>query len=123
MLEAKQLKKTFGDFDALKGLDLKVNPGDIYCLLGANGAGKTTTINLFLNFIAPTSGTAEVCGIDVVREPLETKKLLAYIPEQVMLYGNLTALENLRYFAQLGVVMTAELCEVTQIFQRCQIAV
>ncbi|RLA27273.1 MAG: ABC transporter ATP-binding protein, partial [Gammaproteobacteria bacterium] len=102
MLEAKQLKKTFGDFDALKGLDLKVNPGDIYCLLGANGAGKTTTINLFLNFIAPTSGTAEVCGIDVVREPLETKKLLAYIPEQVMLYGNLTALENLRYFAQLG---------------------
>lgn len=102
MLEAKQLKKTFGDYDALKGLDLKVNPGDIYCLLGANGAGKTTAINLFLNFIAPTSGTAEVCGIDVVREPLETKKLLAYIPEQVMLYGNLTALENLRYFAKLG---------------------
>ena len=102
MLEAKQLKKTVWDYDALKGLDLKVNPGDIYCLLGANGAGKTTAINLFLNFIAPTSGTAEVCGIDVVREPLETKKLLAYIPEQVMLYGNLTALENLRYFAKLG---------------------
>jgi len=102
VLETKQLKKTFGDYDALKGLDLKVNPGDIYCLLGANGAGKTTTINLFLNFIAPTAGSAEVCGIDVTREPLETKKLLAYIPEQVMLYGNLTALENLRYFAQLG---------------------
>ncbi|MDP7419394.1 MAG: ATP-binding cassette domain-containing protein, partial [Gammaproteobacteria bacterium] len=80
MLEATNLKKTFGDHDALKGLDLKVNPGDIYCLLGANGAGKTTTINLFLNFIHPTAGKAEVCGIDVTEQPLETKKLLAYIP-------------------------------------------
>jgi ABC-2 type transport system ATP-binding protein len=102
VLEATQLKKSYGDYDALKGLDLTVNPGDIYCLLGANGAGKTTTINLFLNFIAPTSGTAKVCGIDVTQNPLESKKKLAYIPEQVMLYGNLTALENLRYFAQLG---------------------
>jgi ABC-2 type transport system ATP-binding protein len=102
VLEAINLKKTFGDYDALKGLDLTVNPGDIYCLLGANGAGKTTTINLFLNFIVPTSGTAKVCGIDVTSDPLETKRMLAYIPEQVMLYGNLTALENLRYFAQLG---------------------
>jgi ABC-2 type transport system ATP-binding protein len=102
VLEAIDLKKTFGDYEALKGLNLTVNPGDIYCLLGANGAGKTTTINLFLNFIDPTSGTARVCGIDVMADPLETKKVLAYIPEQVMLYGNLTALENLRYFAQLG---------------------
>lgn len=102
MLEAIKLKKTYGDFDALKGLDLTVNPGDIYCLLGANGAGKTTTINLFLNFIDPDGGTARVCGIDVIEQPLETKKLLAYIPEQVMLYPNLTAIENLRYFARLG---------------------
>jgi ABC-2 type transport system ATP-binding protein len=102
VLEATKLKKSYGDYDALKSLDLTVNPGDIYCLLGANGAGKTTTINLFLNFIEPTSGTAKVCGIDVTKDPLETKKKLAYIPEQVMLYGNLTALENLRYFAQLG---------------------
>lgn len=102
MLEAKKLKKTYGDYDALKGLDLTVNAGDIYCLLGANGAGKTTTINLFLNFITPSGGTAKVCGIDVTENPLETKKLLAYIPEQVMLYGNLSALENLRYFARLG---------------------
>jgi len=102
VLEAKKLKKTYGDYDALKGLDLTVNGGDIYCLLGANGAGKTTTINLFLNFITPSGGTAKVCGIDVTENPLESKKLLAYIPEQVMLYGNLSALENLRYFAQLG---------------------
>lgn len=102
MLEAIKLKKTYGDYDALKGLDLTVNPGDIYCLLGANGAGKTTTINLFLNFIDADGGTAKVCGIDAIEQPLETKKLLAYIPEQVMLYPNLTAIENLRYFARLG---------------------
>ena len=102
MLQAIQLKKSYGETEALKGLDLTVESGDIYCLLGANGAGKTTTISLFLNFIEPDGGTATVCGLDVTEQPLETKKLLAYIPEQVMLYGNLTALENLRYFAQLG---------------------
>ncbi len=102
MLQATGLSKSYGDNQALKGLDLTVESGDIYCLLGANGAGKTTTISLFLNFIQPDGGTATVCGLDVTEQPLETKKLLAYIPEQVMLYGNLTALENLRYFSQLG---------------------
>ena len=102
MLEAINLKKTYGDYDALKGINLSVKPGDIYCLLGANGAGKTTTINLFLNFIDPTSGTAKVNGLEVTANSLETKKYLAYIPETVMLYGNLTGLENLTYFAKLG---------------------
>ncbi|MCY3989335.1 MAG: ABC transporter ATP-binding protein [Gammaproteobacteria bacterium] len=102
MLQATKLTKNYGDIEALRGLDMTVEGGDIYCLLGANGAGKTTTISLFLNFIQPDGGTATVCGLDVAEQPLETKKLLAYIPEQVMLYGNLTALENLRYFSQLG---------------------
>jgi ABC-2 type transport system ATP-binding protein len=102
VLEAIDLSKTYGNNNALQGLNLTIKPGDIYCLLGANGAGKTTTINLFLNFIAPTAGTARVGGLDVVAHPLETKKYLAYIPETVMLYGNLTGLENLAYFAKLG---------------------
>jgi ABC-2 type transport system ATP-binding protein len=102
MLEAVNLRKSYGDHAALQGLNLKVNAGDIYCLLGANGAGKTTTINLFLNFIEPTSGVATVNGIDVTKSPLETKRYLAYIPEQVMLYGNLSGIENLEYFARLG---------------------
>lgn len=102
MLEAIDLSKSYGDHEALRGLNLKINGGDIYCLLGANGAGKTTTINLFLNFVDPSSGTARVNGIDVVQSPLETKRYLAYIPEQVMLYGNLTGIENLEYFARLG---------------------
>ena len=102
MLEAKGLSKTYGENEALKGLDLTVSAGDIYCLLGANGAGKTTTINLFLNFIDPTAGQALVNGLDVTEHSLESKSYLAYIPEQVMLYPNLTGLENLRYFAKLG---------------------
>ena len=78
MLEAIKLKKTYGDYDALKGIDLTINPGDIYCLLGANGAGKTTTINLFLNFIDPTAGTAKVCGIDVDIKHVESLKQQNY---------------------------------------------
>jgi ABC-2 type transport system ATP-binding protein len=102
MLEASGLTKHYGTTAALSDLNLQVGPGEIYCLLGANGAGKTTTINLFLNFIEPTAGTARVGGLDVVKEPLASKQLLAYIPEQVMLYPNLTGLENLDYFARLG---------------------
>ncbi len=102
MLEAVDLSKSYGSHQALSGLNLRVNPGEIYCLLGANGAGKTTTINLFLNFVEPSSGSARVNGVDVARSPLETKRFLAYIPEQVMLYGNLTGVENLEYFARLG---------------------
>ena len=102
MLKAKSLRKMYGDVLALRSLDLEIEPGEIYCLLGANGAGKSTTINLFLDFIKPTSGSATIGGMDVGEHPLETKQLLAYIPEVVMLYRNLTAIENLRYFSTLA---------------------
>jgi ABC-2 type transport system ATP-binding protein len=87
---------------ALDALTLRVERGEVYCLLGANGAGKTTTINLFLNFVEPTTGSAWVRGIEVAAAPLETKKYLAYIPEQVALYRNLTGVENLEYFSTLA---------------------
>ena len=102
MLEAIALTKTFGTATALDHLDLRVDRGEVFCLLGANGAGKTTTIHLFLNFLAPTSGVAKIRDLDVTRHPLETKRFLAYIPEQVMLYPNLTGLENLAYFSALA---------------------
>jgi ABC-2 type transport system ATP-binding protein len=102
MLEAINLSKRYNGTAALEDLNLRIEPGEIFCLLGANGAGKTTTINLFLNFIAPTGGTARVRGLDVTQQPLETKRYLAYIPEQVMLYRNLSGLENLEYFSALA---------------------
>jgi ABC-2 type transport system ATP-binding protein len=102
MLEARRLTKHYNGVVALDDLTLRILPGEIFCLLGANGAGKSTTINLFLNFVAPTSGTATVNGIDVTAQPLETKKHLAYIPETVMPYKNLTGVENLEYFSALA---------------------
>lgn len=102
MLEAVSLSKRYNGTVALDGLDLTVEPGEVFCLLGANGAGKTTTINLFLSFVEPSSGTARIGGLDVTRHALETKKLVAYIPEQVMLYRNLTGRENLEYFTELA---------------------
>ncbi len=103
MLEAINLSKRYEDNKlALDALNLKIGEGEIFCLLGANGAGKTTTINLFLNFIEPTKGTALINGIAVTKDPLETKKYVSYISENVMLYGNFTARQNLDFFAKLG---------------------
>jgi len=87
---------------ALDHLNLTVRSGEVYCLLGANGAGKTTTINLFLNFIPPTTGTCYINGIDVTKDPLEAKKYVSFVSENVMLYGNFTARQNLDFFAKLG---------------------
>lgn len=101
MLEAKKLTKKFAAQTALDGLDLRVEAGEVICLLGANGAGKTTTINLFLGFLEPSSGAAFVGGLNVQQAPLETKKHLAYIPEQVALYPQLSGVENLDYFLRL----------------------
>ncbi|HEX8415385.1 MAG TPA: ATP-binding cassette domain-containing protein [Sphingomicrobium sp.] len=102
MLEALSLTKTFGSHCALDRLDLRVDPGEIVCLLGANGAGKTTTINLFLGFLQPTSGEARVDGVDVRSDPAGTKRKLLYVPEQIALFGELSGLENLAYFAALS---------------------
>jgi ABC-2 type transport system ATP-binding protein len=103
MLRADALTKVYqGDTPALDRLDLRVPPGEVFCLLGPNGAGKTTTVHLFLNFIAPTSGRALVGGIDAALDPLGARRKLAYIPENVMLYGRLTGLENLAYFTALA---------------------
>jgi ABC-2 type transport system ATP-binding protein len=102
MLEATNLSKNYNGTIALDSLNLRIEAGEIYCLLGANGAGKTTTINLFLNFIEPSSGEALINGLDVTKNSLETKKHIAYIPEQVNLYKNLTGLENLEYFTSLA---------------------
>ena len=102
MLEAKQLTKQYGEHLALDSLDLQIGPGEVYCLVGANGAGKTTTISLFLNFISPTSGAALVNDICIAEHPDLAKRHLAYIPETVSLYGQLSGVENLDYFSTLA---------------------
>jgi ABC-2 type transport system ATP-binding protein len=103
MLEAINLSKRYEDGQlALDDLSFRVEPGEIFCLFGANGAGKTTTINLLLNFIPPTSGTALIEGIDVAKDPLKAKRHVSFVSENVMLYGNFTAIQNLDYFSRLA---------------------
>ncbi|GGG62308.1 ABC transporter ATP-binding protein [Hymenobacter sediminis] len=102
ILEARDLRKEYPNKLALQGLNLQIEPGEVFCLLGQNGAGKSTTINLFLGFIAPTSGAAFVNGMEVAANPLKIKEHLAYIPENVMLYPHLTGLENLALFSSLA---------------------
>jgi len=102
MLIIEKLHKRFGDQVALRALDLTVAPGEVYALLGPNGAGKTTTINACLGFLQPDGGRVLVDGVDPALDPNGARARLAYIPEQVNLYGQLTGAENLAYFAGLG---------------------
>ncbi|HEA22922.1 MAG TPA: ABC transporter ATP-binding protein [Pricia antarctica] len=102
MIQALNLTKRYGSHLALNKLNLQINPGEICCLLGQNGAGKSTTINLFLGFLEPTSGNTIINGINVQEHPQESKNHLAYIPETVMLYPNLSGIENLEYFSSLA---------------------
>jgi ABC-2 type transport system ATP-binding protein len=103
MLKADDLSKRYEDgILAVDHVNLEIRPGEVYCLLGANGAGKTTIINLFLNFILPTTGTCYINGIDVTSDPLEAKKHVSFVSENVMLYGNFTARQNLEFFSKIG---------------------
>lgn len=102
VLKAEQLSKEYNGTFALRNLNLSVGKGEIFCLLGQNGAGKTTTINLFLGFTHPTSGKAIINDIEVKYNDVETKKHVAYIPEVVQLYGNLSGVENLDFFSRIA---------------------
>ncbi len=102
ILEAINLTKKYEDNQtALNGISFRVNEGEIFTMLGGNGAGKTTTINLFLNLIEPTEGEAFINGVSAHKDPLEAKKYISYVSENVMLYNNFTAYQNLDYFARL----------------------
>ncbi|MBS0030109.1 ABC transporter ATP-binding protein [Chitinophaga sp. 22321] len=102
VLEAVNLTKHYQQYTALRQLSLSIHAGEIFCLLGQNGAGKTTTINLFLGFLEASDGKALINGIEVTPNNTATKKMIAYIPEVVQLYGNLNGIENLDFFSRLA---------------------
>ena len=102
-LEAINLTKRYEDgVLALDHVSFGLERGEILALLGGNGAGKTTTINLFLNFIEPTEGEARIEGIVTHLEPLRAKEKVAFVSENVMLYSNFTAIQNLEFFTRLA---------------------
>jgi len=98
-IETRSLVKTFGDITALAGLSFTVKRGETYGLIGPNGAGKTTALRILATLIQPSSGSAEVFGFDVEREPAEVRKIISYLPEEAGAYKNLSGREYLRFMA------------------------
>jgi ABC-2 type transport system ATP-binding protein len=101
MIEIEHLTKKFGDLVAVDALDLKVNRGEFFAVLGPNAAGKTTLIRVLAGLLKPTSGTARVAGFDVQTQPLEARRRLAYVPDFPFLYEKLTPWEFLRFTGQI----------------------
>lgn len=118
MLEIVGLSKHYDDVKAVQDLTLTVAAGEVFCMLGANGAGKTTTLMVALGFTEPTEGTVRICGVDVTKEPLRAKQHVAYVSENVMLYGNFTARQNLDFFAKLGGRKGVSDAEYEQVLER-----
>ena len=118
MLEIIEMTKHYGDVHAVNDLTLTIEPGEIFTMLGANGAGKTTTLMVALGFTEPTAGTVKICGVDVTRDPLEAKRHVAYVSENVMLYGNFTARQNLEFFTKLGGRKQVEASEYDEVMDR-----
>lgn len=108
MLITENLAKKYGNFSAVENLNLSVREGSIFGFLGHNGAGKTTTISMLTTLILPTSGNASIGGYDVVKDNLKVRNLIGYLPENVSLYGDLTAVENMRFFGKLSGVKNVD---------------
>ena len=100
MIQTENLTKIYNGNTAVDGLNLTVGEGEIFGFLGPNGAGKSTTILMLTGMIEPTAGRCLVDGIEVAKDPLAVKKIIGYLPEDVGFYANLTAEQNLDYFAR-----------------------
>lgn len=102
IIQLVDLTKKYGDFTAVEHLDLTIGKGEIFGLLGPNGAGKSTTILMMLGLTEPTYGVVKVCGINSTTNPIEVKRKVGYLPEDVGFYDDRTGLENLIYSARLN---------------------
>ncbi|MFC4453171.1 ABC transporter ATP-binding protein [Deinococcus sonorensis] len=107
-LELQHLRKTFSGRPAVDRLSLTVPPGELYALLGTNGAGKTTTLRMIAGLLAPDGGDVRIYGHSVLKEPLEAKRRLAYLPDDPMLYGKLRPAEYLEFVAGLWGIPAAQ---------------
>lgn len=101
ILEVRDLVKKYGDFTAVNGISFNVDEGEIFSLLGPNGAGKTTTISIISTLFAPTSGDATVCGHSVLKDAMAVKSCIGVVPQDLALYEDLSALENLLFWGKM----------------------
>ncbi len=102
IIETSDLTKRYGRQTAVDHLSFQVEEGEIFGFLGPNGAGKTTTLLMLLGLSRPTEGSAKVCGLDPLREAREVKRFVGYLPENLGFYGDLDAVQSLRYIADLN---------------------
>jgi ABC-2 type transport system ATP-binding protein len=100
-IEVRNLEKCFGAFTAVKQISFEVGQGEIFSLLGPNGAGKSTTISILSCLLQPTSGDASVMGHSIVSEPQAVKSVLGVVPQDIALYGDLSARENLIFWGRM----------------------
>lgn len=101
ILEVHNLAKNYGDFTAVKGISFTIKDGEIFSLLGPNGAGKTTTISMLSTLYSPTSGDATIAGHSVSKEPMAVRNVIGMVPQDLALYEDLTARENLIFWGQM----------------------
>ncbi|UYZ23699.1 ATP-binding cassette domain-containing protein [Mesobacillus jeotgali] len=101
VLEVSQLTKRFRDFEAVKNVSFSVQKGESFGLLGPNGAGKTTTIQMISGLFPPSSGTIDIAGIDMVRQPKQGQALLGIVPQEIALYQTMSARENLTFWGRM----------------------
>lgn len=99
LIEVSKVVKTYGSFNALSGVDMRVMPGEIYGLLGPNGAGKSTLIKIINGLTEPTSGTVRIVGYDVLNSPMEVKRSIGYVPETSLLYDSLSPRDFFEFVA------------------------
>src|SRR5438876_11712556 len=111
VIRAEALTKRYGATLAVDHIDISVDAGEIVGILGPNGSGKTTTILMLLGLTEPTDGHAEVAGYDPLRAPLEVKRRVGYLPDQVGFYDNLSARDNLAYTGRLAGLSRPEIDE------------
>lgn len=100
MLKVENLKKSFGAFQAVKGISFSVGKGEVLGFLGPNGAGKSTTMRMITGFLPPTSGRAVICGHDITSDPVAAKRCLGYLPESAPSYRAMTVVDFLTFIAK-----------------------
>ncbi|WP_296664194.1 MULTISPECIES: ATP-binding cassette domain-containing protein [unclassified Treponema] len=101
MIEVENVSKLFGNFRAVDGISFSIQTGEIVGLLGPNGAGKTTTMRMISGFLEPDSGTVKIDGLDVLKNPVETKRKIGYMPESAPMYSDMIVADYLKYIAEI----------------------
>lgn len=122
MIEVRDLCKSFGSFEAVKGLSFDIREGEVVGLLGPNGAGKSTTIKMLTGYLTPSRGTVRVADMDISRNPLAVRRMIGYMPQDIPLYEDMIVLDYLRFVGEIRQIPSSQrLSKIKSVAQRCHI--